>query len=89
MLKITSFHLKTARAAAGLSLDDIAAKTGVSRRTIVNAEGFGNFGVITNIVAGNLQKLVDFYEKEYGVEFLGDANNPGIIMHNRVISDNN
>lgn len=77
--------MKTARAATGLSLDDIAAKTGISRRTAIKAEGFGNFGVITTILVENLQKLVDFYEKKYGIEFIGDENNPGIIMHNREV----
>lgn len=80
--------LCAARSATKLSLREIAEKTGISKGTLIKIENYGNFE-IPHTLANNLQKLVVFYEKEHFVEFVGDVNNPGVILHNQATDSKN
>ena len=78
---ICELQLRMARAALGLSFDELAKKTGVSARTIRRIERENG---LTHATVANL-KLIKQTLEAHGIEFIGtEEEGPGIrLWHNK------
>ena len=75
MSRISSIHIRMARAALGLSFEELARKSGVSARTIRRIEREDGLKTATQ---ANLKLIIQTLEAA-GIEFVGTPDNgPGV-----------